>query len=100
MLVIGFDRTHPGAVRRLEDIVEAVRCRLVGAHQAKVPLAVAEPHHVAQEGAHHAGGLSQSCAGFGDGQRIVPIVGEAKLAPEKPAIDVGIGAHATRAVWR
>jgi len=54
MDVVGLDLFHPDPLRRLEHIVEAIGCGLIGAHQTKIATLGIQAHDIAQIGSHHA----------------------------------------------
>ena len=64
MIVIRQGFRIPGAVGRLEHGLQPVGGGLVRAEQAEIAHRGVAPHHVAQEGAHHAGRFGVVLAGL------------------------------------
>ena len=81
------------AVGHLEDVVPAVRGRLVRAEDAEVPRVGVLLQHVAQEGALHPGGLGHGGAGLGDLHGVIAEMRQPQVAQHGAAVGHGVGAH-------
>src|SRR5215468_6599624 len=96
MDIVGLDFLHPDAISDLEDVVQAIGCGLIRAHQTEIACFSVQPHDVAQIRAHYARRLSLRSSRIWDLDGIDPEIWHAQLAPQQAAICVWVGTHPPR----